>query len=305
MARPAPGLASFRALPGGVRGALWMGFAALAFAAGFVVIRYLSARYSVYELALFRSGLAAVLMLPWAIGAWRRVIGVRRWRIYLLYALTMYAGILCWFFALAHLPTAEATALYFTTPLFTIVIAAVFLGEKVGLRRWTATLIGFLGALVIIRPGVVAVSLPVIAVLATAFLFAIANVAIKALAATDGSNTVVFHGFLLVTIAGVVPALDGWVTPSWADMPWILFAGVSGLVSQQCFTRAVAAAPISVVMPPYFLQLPFAALFAWILFAELPSVYVWAGAAIICGSSYYIALREAQIARAGAAAARS
>lgn len=302
MARLASGTAYLRALPGGVRGALWMAVAALAFAGGFVVIRYLTATYSVYELALFRSGISVLLMLPWAIGAWRTLVGIRRWRIYLLYAATMYAGMLCWFYALAHLPTAEATALYFTTPLFTIVIAATFLGEKVGVRRWTATLIGFLGALVIIRPGMVEVSLPVLAVLATAFLFAIANVAIKALAATDGSNTVVFHGFFLITIAGVVPSLDGWVTPSWADLPWIVLAGVTGLVSQQCFTRAFAAAPISVVMPPYFLQLPFAALFAWMLFAELPSAYVWVGAGIICGSSYYIALREAQLARARAKA---
>ncbi|MGE0744740.1 MAG: DMT family transporter [Rhodospirillales bacterium] len=295
------GARRFAALPGATRGALWMVLASVAFGGGFVVIRLLTEHYSVYEVAFFRSILGTLFLLPWAVRAGRQALRTRRYGAYALYIAAMYGGVLLWFYGLANLPTAEATALYFTTPLFSIIGAAVALGERVGPRRWAATAIGLLGAVVIIRPGVVEITTPVFAVMGTAVLFGIANAAVKALTRTEPPNAVVLHGLWVMSAVGLPPALDGWITPVLAHAPLILLLGLSGFIGQLCFTRSVQAAPMSVAMPPFFLQLPFAALFAYLAYAEVPGVYVWIGATIICGSTYYNVLQEARAARAGRA----
>jgi drug/metabolite transporter (DMT)-like permease len=287
----------FAALPGATRGALWMVLASVAFGGGFVLIRYLTHRYSVYEVAFFRSILGAAFLLPWALRAGRQALRTRRYGAYAVYVGSMYGGMLLWFYGLASLPIAEATALYFTTPLFSIIGAAVALGERVGPRRWTATIVGLLGAVVIIRPGIVDISLPVVAVIATAVLFGIANAAVKGLTRTEPPNAVVLHGLWAISVIGLAPALGGWITPALAHVPLIVVLGLTGFVGQLCFTRAVEAAPMSVAMPPFFLQLPFAALFAYLWYGEVPGLYVWIGAAIICGSTYYNVLQESRATR--------
>ena len=295
------GARRFAALPGATRGALWMVLSSVAFGGGFVVIRTLTQHYSVYEVAFFRSVLSVVFLLPWAVQAGRQALRTRRYGAYAIYIASMYGGVLLWFYGLASLPTAEATALYFTTPLFSIIGAAVALGERVGPRRWTATIIGLLGAVVIVRPGVVEISLPVVAVIGTAMLFGVANAAVKSLTRTEPTSAVVLHGAWVMSVVGLAPALDGWITPTLAHAPLILLLGLSGFAGQICFTRAVQAAPMSVAMPPFFLQLPFAALFAYLAYAEVPGIHVWIGAFIICGSTYYNVLQESRAARAGRA----
>jgi drug/metabolite transporter (DMT)-like permease len=205
-----------------------------------------------------------------------------------------YSGMLCWFYALANMPLADATSLMFTLPLFTVLLARMFLGEHVGLDRWAATAIGFCGALIIIRPGFATVGLAAGAALYTALSYAGANAMTKSLVRTEDSNVVVFYNFALLGVIAVGPAIHAWQTPAWSDVSWILVFGVLSLVAQQCITRSFAAAPASVVTPFQFLKLPFVALIALMWFAEEPDPWTWLGALVIFASAYVIVRREAR-----------
>ncbi len=291
------GTASFRnrfaALPGGVRGALWMSAGSLFFAMIYVVIRRLTETVPIQELVLFRALLGMAFMAPWLIRSGPSALRTTRSRIYILRTLVSYSGMLCWFYALGNMPLADATSLMFTLPLFTVLLAAMFLGERVGLDRWAATVIGFAGALIIIRPGFVEVGIAAGAALYTALSYAGSSAMTKSLVRTESSNAVVFYTFALLGIVSVGPAIATWHTPAWEDVSWILLFGVLSVVATQCVTRSFAAAPASIVVPFQFLKLPFVAAIALLWFAEEPDPWTWLGALVIFASSYAIVRREA------------
>ena len=276
-----------------IRGVLWMIAASLLYASSYVSVRELSDTISHYELVLFRMlfGLVFVLPLLMRIG----ISGLRttRLRDYWVRAVLVYVGMVCWVYALANLPLAEAMSLIFTVPLFTVPMAALWLKERVGPHRTMAIVAGFCGALVIIRPGFAGLSLPALAVLFTAMIYGGCNVLTRSLTTTEHPDAVVFYMFALVVPLAAVPAAVTWITPTWADGPWIIALGATTAVAQMCFTRSLAAAPMGVVMPFFFLQLPVGASLGFLLYGEAPDRWVWIGAAIICVSGYAIARREA------------
>ncbi len=281
------------ALPGAVRGALWMSAASFFFAVIYVVIRRLTLTVPIQELVLFRAVLGIAFMAPWLMRAGRGALATRRKWIYVWRTVLSYSGMLCWFYALANMPLADATSLMFTLPLFTVLLAATFLGERVGLDRWMATAVGFGGALIIIRPGFVEIGLAAGAALYTALSYAGGGVMTKALVRTESPNAVVFYSFALLTVISLGPAIAWWRTPVWQDVSWIVAFGILSAVATQCVTRSFAAAPASVVVPFQFLKLPFVALIALLWFAELPDPWTWLGALVIFAGTYAIVRREA------------
>lgn len=278
-----------------VRGVLWMSLSSLMFAAGYLSVRQLSDTISHFELVLFRMAFGLAFMLPWLMRAGLAALRTTRHRDYVVRAVITYVGMISWFFALASLELAVATALIFTVPLFTVPLAGLVLKERIGFHRAAAIVTGFAGALVIVRPGIGGITLPVLAVVLTALTYAAANVATRSLTATEETNAVVFYMFALILPLSALPAALAWTTPGWADAPWIVALGATTAAGQQGFTRALANAPTGVVMPFFYLQLPFAALFGAVWFGEAPDAFVWLGAAVICGSGYYIARREVRL----------
>jgi drug/metabolite transporter (DMT)-like permease len=204
---------------------------------------------------------------------------------------------------IGRLALQDVTALQFTIPLFTVLFVALILGEKVGIQRWIALLIGFSGALVIVRPGFAEVSLASLAVLGCSALYGLSNVTTKRLTQLDDPNAVVFHVFSLMMLVGLVPALWHWTTPTLAQLPWILAMGAFSTLATMSTTRGLAAADASVVMPINFLKQPFAATLGFIFWAELPDIWTGIGSVIIFGAGLYIARHEARVRRARAAAA--
>ncbi len=281
------------ALPGSVRGALWMSAASFFFALIYVVIRRLTESVPIQELVLFRALLGMAFMAPWLMRSGPGALRTTRPGIYIWRTLVSYSGMLCWFYALANMPLADATSLMFTLPLFTVLLAAMFLGESVGIDRWAATAVGFAGALIIIRPGFAEVGIAAGAALYTALSYAGGGAMTKSLVRTENSNAVVFYNFALLGVVSIVPAIAVWETPAWEDVSWILLFGVLSAVATQCITRSFAAAPASVVIPFQFLKLPFVAIIALLWFAEEPDPWTWLGALVIFASSYAIVRREA------------
>lgn len=275
-----------------MHGIAWMVAAAILYAFTFVTIRELSRDYSVFELTFLRAGMCVLGMLPWLARAGIAALRSSRLKLYCLRAVMTYSGMVCWFYGLANVKLADATALLFTSPLVTVAIVAVALGEPITGRRLGAIVMGFAGAMIVIRPGFVDVTPPVLALFYTAVAYGAVGAITRSLALGENTNAVVFYQFALVVPISAGPAALDWITPGWADMPLILAFGALSLVSMQCYTRALGAAPAAVVMPVFYLQLPFVAALAFFFYGEAPDIWVWIGGVVICLASYDLAHGE-------------
>lgn len=275
-----------------VRGVAWMTFAALFFSILAASVRDLSQRYPAFELVFFQSAVTVVCLLPWAIRAGMAKLRTRRPGVHAVRAVASFVGMWAMFFALKRMPVADATAFLFTTPLFTILIVSAVMHEHVGPRRWLAILAGFSGALVIVRPGLVEVSWPVAVMALAALCFGIVNATTRILARGDDPNFLVLTMYAPMLAMSVAPAITEWRPAQSNDLLLLMLMGIATVCAQQCVTRSLATAPPAVVMPAHYLQLPFAAVVGFAVFAEVPDVWIWVGAAIIAGSTYYILRTE-------------
>jgi drug/metabolite transporter (DMT)-like permease len=215
------------------------------------------------------------------------------------------AGFVLYAYAISNAPLAIATALSFTKVLFTVLVAIVFLDERVGWRRWTAVIVGFLGVLVVLRPGAAPIDWALVAALADGLLVAFIVLTLKHLTRTERPETIIFYFGLFSALLMAVPAALTWTWPT-AEQ-WARLVGLSalGTLGQAFVVRAWAIGEASALAPVGYVQLVFAALIGYVLFAEVPDVWTWVGTAVIVGSTLYITLREARLKRRHAAAAQA
>jgi drug/metabolite transporter (DMT)-like permease len=289
-------IASFSALPGNTRGIFWMIFATAFYAATYATVRYLSKEgFETFQIVLFRSSLGIVFLLPWLFKSGIGVMKTNKVGTYTLRTGLNFGGMVLLMWALGNLELQTVTGLMFTTPLFTVLFVATILGEHVGLRRGSALVIGFIGAMVIIRPGFVELSWPMIGVVLTSAAYALVNVTTKTLSVTDSSSKIVLYVFIGMALLSLGPAIYTWNPVAWSHIPWIFALGVLSSLAIQGVTRALAAGEAAVVMPFNFMKLPFAAVLGVFLFSELPDLMTGVGALIIFVSTYYIARREAYL----------
>lgn len=200
-----------------------------------------------------------------------------------------------WFYALALVPVAEVTAIGFLAPLFGTLGAIVFLGEKVRIRRWTALVIGFLGAMIILRPGTDSFGVGQACAVFNAMSSGVVTVLLKQLSSEDDSGKIVFLTTVLMMPPTLIPALFVWQAPGWEYLPVILTIGLTGVLGHYCLMRGFASTEASLVMTFDFSRLPFAVLIGWWMFGEVTDIWTWVGAAIIFASAIYITRREAKL----------
>jgi drug/metabolite transporter (DMT)-like permease len=270
-----------------------------------VTIRVVADEIHPFEIAFFRNLFGFLVMLPFLGG-----LGLAAFR-------TRYAGrllatgsaqvvsMLCFFTAITLMPLGQLTALSFTKPLFATVGAALILHEVVRGRRWSAVAIGFLGVLIVVQPLAEPVPPAAGLVLASTVIFAGIALAIKRLVAVESPRTIVLYQSLVTTVLCLPPALLVWRWPGLEAFAMLAMIGVFGTVGWLAFTRAFQLADASAIMPYEFAKLPLTAILAWLMFAEVPTVWTWIGGALIFASTVYIAHREARVARTDLAAAAS
>lgn len=260
-----------------------------------IVIRHMTPKFHVLEMIFLRSVVSLLLILPWALRQKRAKLTTKRLPLHIFRNSVHYLGNIGWFVGVTLVSLADLQALQFTVPLFTIIMAALFLRENVGPHRWVATALGFVGALVIIRPGIIEISTGTIAVVLSAVFYASSQTATKSLSRTDTPNAILLYMALVFVPISAIPAAYVWVTPGWEDAIPIILLGVFGYLAHACIIRSFAAADASFVMPFDFLRLPFAALFGFFLYEEVPEIWVWLGAVIIFFATYYITWRESRL----------
>lgn len=250
------------------------------------------------EVAFFRNLFALLFMLPWLLRVGRSGLATKRLGTHVWRALFGMGAMFCWFYTVTLMPLAEAVSLNFTVPLFATAGAALVLGEVVRARRWTATAVGFLGVLVILRPGFTEVTwVTGLPILAAAFM-ACATLFVKSLSETESPNTIVLYMNLLLTPLSLLPAIFVWQWPSMMTLLLLAVLGFLAAAAHIALTRAYAVADASAVLPLDYLRLPFVAAIAFLAFGEVPDLWTWVGAGIIAASTLYIAHREMRVARA-------
>ena len=289
---------SIAALPAPVRGALWMTAASMAFAVMIILIRVLTETFDPLQVVFFRCAFGLVAMLPWLIGHGIGALRTQRLGLHAIRATSGIFSMALWMTGLSLIPLAQATALSFTAPIFASVLAVIFLGEVMRVRRWSATVLGLIGTLIIIRPGFEAFQPVALLVLASALIGSTSTIMVKIMARTDSTGTIVIYMVLFMTPLSLLPALLVWQAPNLVELGWAALLGLAGTLGHVCLTRALAAADATLVIPFDYLRLPAVALIALLAFGEVPSVWTWIGGAVIAASSIYMTLREARLRRA-------
>ena len=279
------------------KGALYMTLSAFCFSLLSTLVRVASADLPPLEVAFFRNLFASAAMLPWVLSSGFPGLDTRHISLHVTRAVIGVLAMGLWFTSLALVTLADAVALSFTMPFFVVAGAATILGEKVGLRRWSATAIGFLGMLVILRPGIAVVSPAMALPVATAAFWATSALILKHMSATVRAGTSVLYMNLLMTPLSLVPAAFVWKWPHWEDFFVLAAIGLLATLAHLALARALAAADASAIAPFDYARLPFIALFAFVLFGEVAEIWTWIGGAIIAGSAIYVARRESVLAK--------
>ncbi len=261
--------------------ALWMAGAIASFTLMGVAGRELSAEMDTFGILLARGivGLLVVLvLLQW--NGWHHAKTARPLT-HLFRNIVHYGGQFGWFYGIALLPMAQVFALEFTVPLWGLLLAVLALGERLTIPRVIALVLGLLGVLVILRPGVVPLSVAVLAVLGSAVCYAIAHISTKSLITTDSPLNIIFYMTLMQLPIGIVMAWSTFQIPSPALWPWVIVVGLTALSAHYCLARALARGDASMVLPLDFLRLPVIAIVAAWLYAESIDVFLFAGAALM------------------------
>ena len=287
--------AAYARLPGNMRGALWMLLSAISFTLMTMLIKYLGASYSPALQAFYRQAAGLIVLAPIMIrdpvGSFRTT---RPW-ILIFRSSAGVIGLILSFYAYQEMPLADANALSFTRTLWMVPLAAFVLREKIGPIRVAATLVGFAGALIMIRPSADhALTLPAFAALASAFLFSLTVTGMKVMTRDHAPIVLLVWAAALGFVFTLPPALLVWRWPAPADLALLALMGVLGTITQGAYIKGMQLGDAAVMAPVDYTRLIFAVVLGFLLFHETPGPLTMLGAAIIIVSTLYITVREAR-----------
>ncbi|MEX2201058.1 MAG: DMT family transporter [Dongiaceae bacterium] len=289
--------ARWRALSGNMRGAVLMFGSGLGFVVMAILIRIVAERIDPLQMAFLRSLLGWLIILPFVFGTEGGSIRTSFLRMHLTRAALGTVAMFCAYYAIAHMPLADYTALSFTRPLFATVFAVIVLKETVRWRRWTATVVGLLGVLVMVRPGAGSIEPATFIALGESISLALLIVIVKLMPQSERTLAMMFWFGVFAIPITFVPALVVWQWPT--PFEWLMLVGMAmaGAASQWMFILAFRSGEASFVAPVDYVRLISAAAIGFLVFAELPAIWTWLGAAIIMASTFYIMRREARLGR--------
>jgi drug/metabolite transporter (DMT)-like permease len=258
-------------------------------------VRHVSADVHPLEVAFFRNFVALIVFMPWfLLRAGVGQLKTKRFDLHALRGLLHVGSMYAFFIALSFTPLNVVTAMSFSTPLFAAFFAVLILSEKMGLRRWIAVLAGFVGALVILQPGVGDINIGALMVLGGSAAWGFGLVITKILGRTDSPMTIVAYMSILMTPVSFIPALFVWQWPTAEQSIWLVAIGVCGVGANYAVVAALRIAPSTTVLPFDFVRLIWATSIGFVFFAEIPTVAAWIGGVLVFASTTYIGYREAR-----------
>jgi len=263
------------------------------FAGGNAVVKWQLETYPLGEVAFGRTLFAfltvAVIVLP---RTGLAVLRTNRYREHLQRGLSQFGSMLCWFLAVSVLSLGSATAIGFAAPLFTTLLSIVVLKEQVGIHRWSALLIGFVGVLIITHPGAGTLTLGALFALGNAVLISTVAIAIRRMSMTESTETLTLYQMSVITLCTLFLLPLGYTAPAWYDLLGLAAAGAGNGIAQFWWTRALSVAPPSAVVPFNYLSLIWAAMLGFAIWGDVPTTDLLAGSGIVIASGLYILWRE-------------
>jgi drug/metabolite transporter (DMT)-like permease len=256
-------------------------------------VKFLSDDLHPIIICFYRSLMGLILITPFVVRNNFKALHTKNMRLQIFRASINIISMICWFSAIGMMHFEKATALGFTTPLFTTVLAVVVLGEVIRFHRTAALLLGFIGIIIIIRPGYVPFEFGTVLMLVASFSFSFVLIFVKKLSATDSSLTIIFYHLLYMTPVFFILSLFYWENINLNQLIIFILMGASGLLSHWCLAQAFKMSDTTFVMPLQFTKLIWASLIGLFIFAEQPDIWTWIGGVIIFISVVYITYREA------------
>jgi drug/metabolite transporter (DMT)-like permease len=275
-----------------LRGALWMSGAVLSFCAMAIAARQLLKHIGVFEVLFFRTAVAFLIVLAFALRTGIATLRTRRFGLHLWRNGVHLGGQASWVYAIGALPLATVFAIEFTSPIWTAVLAVLALGERMNAGRAVMLVLGLAGVLVILRPGLGAFEPAALVMLFGSLCFAVQFIGTKQLSATESPLAVLFWMSVIQTPVCLAAALPGWIAPAMADLPWILAIGIGSFTAHYCMTRAMKLADAMVVVPVDYFRLPLIAVVGAVFYAEPFDPMVFLGAGMIFAGVWFSLARE-------------
>ena len=244
-------------------------------------------------ICFYRCLMGLILIMPFVAKNNFKALKSNNFKLQIIRATINIFSMICWFTAIGIMYFEKATALGFTTPLFTTILAVIVLGEVIRFHRTAALILGFIGIIIIIRPGYLPFEFGTLLMLAASFSFSFVLIFVKKLSATDSSLTIIFYHLLFMTPVFFILSLFFWETITLNQLFIFGFMGAAGLLSHWCLAQAFKLSDTTFVMPLQFTKLIWASLIGLYLFAEQPDIWTWIGGIVIFISVVYITYREA------------
>lgn len=280
-----------------MRGIVLMCLSTIAFSIMHGLVRFVSEVLPPFQIAFFRNIFGLAFLLPLLMRSRFAILRTKQIGLHALRGVINMAAMLMFFTALAISPIAKVTALGFTAPIFMAILAVLVLGERFRIYRWSAIFLGFVGMLIILRPGLVAIDTGALLVIGSAALWAVAMIIIKIQLRTDSSLTIVAYMGIFLGVFSIAPAVWVWQPFGLQTLGFMVLIGLFGSIAQMAISESLKETDSTALMPFDFLKLIWTAMIGVWFFSEIPDIYTWIGATVIFLSGLFIAIRERSIQR--------
>jgi len=278
-----------------MRGIVLMCLSTVAFSIMHGLVRFVSEVLPPFQIAFFRNIFGLAFLLPLLMRSRFAVLRTKQIGLHALRGVINMAAMLMFFTALSISPIAKVTALGFTAPIFMAILAVIVLGERFRIYRWSAIFLGFVGMLIILRPGLVVIDTGALLVIGSAVLWAVAMLIIKIQSRTESSLTIVAYMGIFLGVFSIAPALWVWQPFELQTLGLMVLIGLFGSIAQMAISESLKETDPTALMPFDFLKLIWTAIIGAWFFAEIPDIFTWIGATVIFSSGLFIAFRERSV----------
>ncbi len=257
------------------------------------IAKYLSSELSFFQITWARYFFTVVWTLPLMYFFFRKnLTSSQNLKLQIIRGLTLFCANICFFYSISIISMAKALTLAFVAPLITTALSPFFLDEKVGLRRWSAVIVGFIGSLIVIRPGYLDINLATVAGLGTGFFYGIYLIITRKLHSTD-------NPLLTLLLTGVVGAIIAsffvpvvWTNPTIDQWLWLGFMGIFACLGHICLIYSLRYADASKLAPFGYFEIIPNIILGYVIFSDFPDIWTFTGLVVICSSGYYVFRRE-------------
>lgn len=275
-----------------VRGISWFILSLIVSVANDSFAKHLSGNLDSNQVAFFRFFFGVLTLLPFMIYRGKEAFKTNRFFMHISRGAILYVAISLWIYSLSIVPIVVATLTTFVVPLFVLILAPIFLKEKISTPLLFATIVGFLGVLIVLEPNSSAFNPSSLLMLVSAFMFASLDIINKKFVQKESMLSMLFYSALVTALLGFFPALESWKQPSTQDLITCLFLGAGGNLILFFLLKAFSLVPASSVAPYRYLELIFSGVVGYLFFAEVPTIYSAVGAAIIVPATLYVAYKQ-------------